>query len=92
MYLGRVVEKLPHPDAPARHPYTKALLDSTFLPDPKLRRRIEPLGGEVPSPFGLPPGCAFVTRCAKAGARCRVETPVLAPSGGGHAVACHYPD
>ena len=92
MYLGRVVEALPDTDAPARHPYTRTLLDSTFQPDPKLRRRIEPLAGEVPSPFDLGPGCAFATRCPRASERCRVETPLLAASGGGHAVACHHPD
>ncbi|QND66233.1 ATP-binding cassette domain-containing protein [Mesorhizobium loti] len=92
MYLGRVVEALPDTDAPARHPYTRTLLDSTFQPDPKLRRRIEPLVGEVPSPFDLGPGCTFAARCPRASERCRVETPLLAASGGGHAVACHHPD
>jgi oligopeptide/dipeptide ABC transporter ATP-binding protein len=91
MYLGRVVEALPNTDAPARHPYTRTLLESTFEPDPKRRRKIEPLAGEVPSPFDLPPGCAFAERCPLASARCRSETPVLAESGRGHAVACHHP-
>ncbi|MDH5453727.1 MAG: ATP-binding cassette domain-containing protein, partial [Paracoccaceae bacterium] len=40
MYMGRVVESLPRTDLPARHPYTKSLLDSTFEPDPKQRRQI----------------------------------------------------
>ncbi len=92
MYLGRVVELLPSTDAPARHPYTKTLLDSTFEPDPKKRREIKPLTGEVPSPFDLGPGCAFAARCAKVSARCRTELPLLAALGGGHAVACHHPD
>ena len=91
MYLGRVVEALPDTDAPARHPYTRTLLDSTFEPDPKRRRSIDPLPGEVPSPFDLPPGCAFAARCPRASARCATETPVLAASGGGHPVACHHP-
>jgi oligopeptide/dipeptide ABC transporter ATP-binding protein len=91
MYLGRVVEALPNTDAPARHPYTRALLESTFEPDPKQRREIAPLAGEVPSPFNLPPGCAFAERCPLASVRCRSEAPVLAESGGGHAVACHHP-
>ncbi len=91
MYLGRVVEVLPSTDATARHPYTRTLLDSTFEPDPKKRRRIEPLTGEVPSPFDLGPGCAFAARCAKASARCQTELPALAATGG-HAVACHHPD
>jgi len=91
MYLSRVVEALPSTDAPARHPYTRTLLDSTVEPDPKRRRHIAPLAGEVPSPFDLPPGCAFAERCPLASERCRTETPVLSNSGGGHAVACHHP-
>jgi oligopeptide/dipeptide ABC transporter ATP-binding protein len=91
MYLGRVVEALPSTDAPARHPYTRTLLDSTFEPDPKRRRQITPLTGEVPSPFDLGPGCAFASRCPLASERCRIETPVLSDADGGHAVACHHP-
>ncbi len=90
MYLGRVVEALPDTAAPARHPYTRTLMESTFEPDPKKRRLIAPLEGEVPSPFDLPPGCAFADRCPNASALCRTETPVLSAETG-HAVACHHP-
>ena len=90
MYLGRVVEALPETLAKARHPYTRTLLDSTFDPDPTMRRTIEPLGGEIPSPFDLPPGCAFAARCPRASGLCAVERPVLS-SVGGHPVACHHP-
>lgn len=90
MYLGRVVEALPDTSAAARHPYTRTLMESTFEPDPKKRRLIAPLEGEVPSPFDLPPGCAFADRCPQATEICRIETPVLAATGG-HAVACHNP-
>ena len=92
MYLGRVVEALRDTDAPPRHPYTRTLLDSTFEPDPKRRRVIAPLSGEVPSPFDLGPGCAFAARCPRATQICQDETPLLAASGGGHPVACHHPD
>ena len=92
MYLGSVVEALPYSDAPPRHPYTRTLLDSTFEPDPKRRRVIAPLDGEVPSPFDLRPGCAFAARCPRATQICREATPVLDASGGGHPVACHHPD
>lgn len=90
MYLGRVVEALPDTERPARHPYTATLMDSTFAPDPKMRRIIAPLEGEVPSPFDLPPGCAFAERCPHADAICRTTTPDLSAQGG-HAVACHHP-
>lgn len=90
MYLGRVVEALPDTGLAARHPYTKTLMDSTFAPDPKQRRIIAPLEGEVPSPFDLPSGCAFADRCAHATDICRSQTPVLT-TGDGHPVACHHP-
>ena len=90
MYLGRVVEALPDTGRAPRHPYTRALLDSTFAPDPARRRVIAPLEGEVPSPFDLPPGCAFAGRCPQATALCREAIPDLAPRGG-HPVACHHP-
>jgi oligopeptide transport system ATP-binding protein len=91
MYLGRIVEVLPSPDAAPRHPYTRALLDSTFAPDPARRRRVLRVGGEVPSAFDLPKGCAFAARCDRASARCRETVPPLADPGDGHPVACHHP-
>lgn len=90
MYLGRVVEALSDTNAAARHPYTRTLMESTFSPDPKQRRTIALLEGEVPSPFDLPPGCAFADRCASASKRCRTELPQLTEVGG-HGVACHHP-
>ena len=90
MYLGRVVEALPDTQTPARHPYTATLMESTFAPDPKQRRVIAPLEGEVPSPFNLPPGCAFADRCPRATSICRADTPVLSIEGA-YAVACHHP-
>jgi oligopeptide/dipeptide ABC transporter ATP-binding protein len=90
MYLGRVVEALPDTDRPARHPYTQTLMDSTFAPDPAMRRVIAPLEGEVPSPFNLPSGCAFADRCPHATAVCRTDIPELTAQSG-HMVACHHP-
>jgi oligopeptide transport system ATP-binding protein len=92
MYLGRVVEVLATPTAAPRHPYSRALLDSTFAPDPARRRVVTPLGGEIPSPFALPPGCAFSARCPKAGERCRTDRPALAEGASGGSVACHHPE
>ncbi|MEY4679326.1 MAG: hypothetical protein RLZZ276_975 [Pseudomonadota bacterium] len=90
MYLGSVVEVLPTARAKPRHPYTRALLDSVFEPDPTRRRKVARLSGEIPSAFDPPPGCAFAARCAQANARCLTERPVLADDDG-HAVACHHP-
>ena len=90
MYLGRIVEILPTSDAAPRHPYTRALMDSSFEPDPTRRRIVTKLSGEIPSAFDLQPGCAFAARCPAATARCRSERPDLTREGI-HAVACHHP-
>jgi oligopeptide/dipeptide ABC transporter ATP-binding protein len=92
MYLGRIVEVLPHPEAAPRHPYTRALLDSTFAPDPTRRRNVTRISGEIPSAYNLPPGCAFAARCPSASDLCRRERPELSStSGDPHTVACHHP-
>jgi oligopeptide/dipeptide ABC transporter ATP-binding protein len=91
MYLGRVVEILPNARAEPRHHYARALMDSHFEPDPKRRKVVTRLAGEIPSPFNLPPGCAFAERCPAASDLCRRERPELTDSGGGHQVACHHP-
>ena len=90
MYLGAVVEVLPDTGSAPRHPYTRALMESRFLPDPGQRRTLEPLAGEVPSPFALPPGCAFAARCPAARDRCRAERPALSHDPA-HPVACFHP-
>jgi oligopeptide/dipeptide ABC transporter ATP-binding protein len=91
MYLGAVVEEIPHPDCPPQHPYTATLMASTFAPDPKLRKELVALEGEIPSPFNLPRGCAFVGRCPRASERCKFEQPVLALGPSGQPVACFNP-
>ena len=90
MYLGAVVEVLPTTQAAPRHPYTQALNQSGFAPDPAKRREIAPLQGDIPSPFALPPGCAFATRCPAASDRCRRERPDLSDDPT-HPVACFHP-
>ena len=91
MYLGRIVEILPEPKAPPRHPYTRTLLESNFAPDPKQRREIKRLTGEIPSAFDLPKGCAFAARCPRADDICRQLRPDLTTDQAGHAHACHHP-
>jgi oligopeptide/dipeptide ABC transporter ATP-binding protein len=92
MYLGRIVE-----EGPVRvvfgdpqHPYTKALVAAH--PDPMIRRRRDeaPIRGDVPSPFEIPSGCRYRSRCPYAEARCAVQDPMLEPFGGvKRRVACH---
>ncbi|MGB2893105.1 MAG: ABC transporter ATP-binding protein [Albidovulum sp.] len=90
MYLGSVVEVLPDARTAPRHPYAQALMQSNFAPDPARRRVIEPLKGEIPSPFALPPGCAFASRCPRASDLCRRQTPAL-DDDATHPVACFHP-
>lgn len=90
MYLGSVVEVLPDTRTVPRHPYTRALMDSSFVPDPAHRKTIVPLSGEIPSPFNLPAGCAFSARCSRVTDACRSEPPRLEQRNG-HAVACIHP-
>lgn len=91
MYLGAVVEMLPDADSAPRHPYTRALMDSTFVPDPARRRDLVGLTGEIPSAFRLPRGCAFAARCPRSTDRCRSDKPVLTADATGHATACFHP-
>ena len=94
MYLGKIVESGPVDQvlrAP-RHPYTRALLSAVPRIDGVMQA--QKLAGDLPSPANPPSGCAFHPRCPKAGARCRSETPRLEPAGngGGHTVACWFPE
>ena len=65
MYLGKIMEMGSAQDILLKplHPYTKALLSSVPLPDPKRRKDEEVFEGEVPSPLDPPRGCPFKTRC-----------------------------
>ena len=92
MYLGMFVEVGDAEEIVAnpRHPYSKALLSNT-LPAGDDDRLLEPMtiGGEVPTPVNVKPGCRFASRCPFAFDRCFSETPELKPRGGNTDVACH---
>ncbi|MBI2346749.1 MAG: ATP-binding cassette domain-containing protein [Deltaproteobacteria bacterium] len=93
MYLGQIVEELPAEKLlEARHPYTRALLAAVPIADPTRRERAAPLGGDVPSPITLPPGCPFHPRCKYREANCLTDPPALLPQGPNHRAACHYVD
>ncbi len=91
MYLGRIVELASGADlfAAPQHPYTRALMASAPLPDPRANVDVAPLEGTVPSAANPPAGCHFHTRCAYALDRCRAEPPPgLDTAGSGHLVRC----
>lgn len=96
MYLGEVVESASAQEFAERplHPYAVALRRAALVPDPALERARPEivLKGDVPSPLRPPTGCRFRTRCPLATERCEQEKPALRDLGGGHLVACHYPD
>jgi peptide/nickel transport system ATP-binding protein/oligopeptide transport system ATP-binding protein len=91
MYLGKIVE-LSITDKifkEASHPYTRALLSSTPIPDPDVKQDRIILSGGVPSPRDPPSGCRFHPRCPVAIPECSQLEPELANIGGGHLAACH---
>lgn len=95
MYLGRIVEEGDTESVygDPRHPYTRALLSSSPVPDPDFRDapgRIL-LSGDVPSPIDPPSGCPFRTRCWRAVEACAQSRPELVPiasSAERHRAAC----
>ncbi len=94
MYLGRVVETGPTERlfADPRHPYTRALMAA--VPTLEVRRTEDTpaVAGDPPSPYALPPGCRFHTRCPVAAPICQAEDPALSAGEDGtdHLAACHF--
>ncbi|MBK3734884.1 ATP-binding cassette domain-containing protein [Azospirillum brasilense] len=94
MYLGRIVE-LGGRDSLWRrpaHPYTRALLDAAPRIDGPSAPAGPALTGDTPSPYDLPSGCRFHTRCPIAADVCRRLAPAMQALSPGHHVACHFPD
>jgi peptide/nickel transport system ATP-binding protein len=73
------------------HPYTKLLMNSIPIPDPKARwtERIDLTSIESIKKFRVEKGCIFSTRCPYATEKCLVETPHLKETHSGRKVACH---
>jgi oligopeptide/dipeptide ABC transporter ATP-binding protein len=88
MYGGRIMERgtVDQVTGQPMHPYTVGLLAS--MPSAGRRgERLKAIGGSVPGPFGMPPGCPFSSRCPKAVDAC-ASMPVLTHIGEGRQVAC----
>lgn len=91
MYLGNMVEFGDSDEVYKNpvHPYTKALISASPVPDPvqaKEKKRII-LEGEVPSPINPPKGCPFCPRCKYATEKCHTEKPAMGEIKG-RMVAC----
>jgi oligopeptide transport system ATP-binding protein len=90
MYLGRIVETGPTDVVftRPRHPYTVGLLDA----HPRVttaRRPLPALRGEIPSPYAIPRGCRFNTRCPLVEALCLEVDPPAVDVGPAHRSWCH---
>ena len=93
MYLGKMMEIGESDDVYEHplHPYTKSLLSSIPVADPRVRmseKRII-LEGDVRSPINPKPGCRFASRCRYAKEICHNETPEFKEVMPKRMVACH---
>ena len=98
MYGGTVVEtglaaQVLAAEAPARHPYTSALLAA--IPSAETvrnKRYLQAIEGEVLDTIEVPPGCRFHGRCNRVTdavrERCAGVEPPLAEIAPGHQVRC----
>ena len=92
MYLGRVVETGPAEEVLSRplHPYTRMLIASAPVPDPRTAkaRALSGVRGEAPSALDAPIGCPFAPRCPRKADACAHSRPELRGASG-HFAACH---
>lgn len=91
MYLGKIVEIADKKTLYKNplHPYTKSLLSSIPIPDPKYNKHRIILKGDIPSPANIPLGCRFHTRCPEAINICKEKEPEFKDYGNNHFTACH---
>ncbi|EHR78164.1 peptide ABC transporter ATP-binding protein [Thermococcus litoralis DSM 5473] len=89
MYAGNIVEIATTEELfeTPLHPYTQGLL--SVVPDPRYRKKLEPLKGSVPSLLNPPTGCRFHPRCNYASEICKQKKPILCEYSPNHFVACH---
>ncbi len=90
MYLGYLMELAPSRELynNAKHPYTRALLESVPVADPE-NIKVVSLEGEVPSPLNPPPGCTFHPRCNEAKSVCCEIEPRMSEVSPGHYYRCN---
>jgi len=93
MYSGNIVEKARTEDLYKNplHPYTKALLSSIPVANPRIAKNSERilLKGEVTSPINPKNCCRFADRCSQTMKICREAVPKTVNISRDHSVACH---
>jgi oligopeptide/dipeptide ABC transporter ATP-binding protein len=89
MYLGYLMEIAPSRELyrNAKHPYTRALLESVPVADPE-QIKVVSLEGEVPSPLNPPSGCTFHPRCGESKSMCCEIEPKMREVSPGHYYRC----
>ena len=92
MYLGQAMEVGPVEEVirSPKHPYTRALIGAVAVPDPRIKRPIPKISGDISRPIDPPPGCRFAPRCPYSDDSCRetfMEMDMTDPSK--HQAACH---
>ena len=93
MYSGFIVERADVNNlySTPQHPYTRALIAAAPSHVPPAERRTFVIEGDPPSPFNLPSGCAFHTRCPLATQECVTTRPALRSVGEpSRLTACHH--
>ena len=91
MYAGKIVEYATTREVLLKplHPYTEGLLKSS----PRIgdgKDRLDAIEGFVPSPYAMPPGCAFAPRCPYRMDICDQGMPELKEIEGGRQLRCYY--
>lgn len=90
MYAGEIIESGSVWDIfenKAHHPYTNGLFAS--LPNLNIdSKRLNPIGGLMPDPAHLPPGCKFHPRCPRRSDVCKIEAPEVFAMSPTHRIKC----
>ena len=90
MYAGKIIENGAAAEIyrNPRHPYTIGLLRSVPRLDQPRKSKLEPIDGQPPDLWNLPPGCSFAPRCKFVIDKCAAEAPPLRQIENGHGSAC----
>jgi oligopeptide transport system ATP-binding protein len=94
MYLGKIVEigDSINVFSNPQHPYSKVLISSVPIPDPKIEKQRKPIEtvGDLPTPINRKKECVFVKRCQCKKDICMEREPELKEISPGHFAACHF--